>query len=387
MIIDLEIVDKLEAAELIGEDRADEETLIHTIHDGRQIPRHLLGSQSEEILGRDDIREAYVRERDWGANLVAHHLARELGLGGYLRVNVARVVMDYGRFPGSSGTDAAYLKRYAVFPPFSSVLEEEAKHDILAYYDRISTALTSRVANKKIMLAVHTYDPLNASGTERPEISLVSRLMEYQINSTLPPEVFDPLFPPILCEATSHRQLVYRIVQNLELNGFHAALNYPYVMPVGSIEIRAQVWYFFRHLRHAFEEAFPGTVENPAYTVVWDMLGDVVRRSHKTVLLHGYLHEYREPPMRDRQLFAAARQAYGRIKAFLDENREELVDVYRFSDDYPSCLGMEVRKDLLCDIDPAGHRVDLKPDADETAYKIALQVARALTEFRQSQDR
>ena len=232
-----QIVDQLVPAEIIGEGRPGEDAVVFTIHDGNQIPRGLAGEGTEAILERPDVSRAYVKERDWGANLVAREVAREIGLGGYLRINLARLVMDYGRFPGSSDDKSPYLHRRAIFPPFHDILSEEAKHDVLRYYDDISLLLTKRLPGKRLTLAIHTYDSYNESGTERPEISLVSRLLEYQINSTMPPDVFDPLFPPILCESTCHRRLAYRILLNLEQGGYHAALNYPYVMPVGSLEI------------------------------------------------------------------------------------------------------------------------------------------------------
>ncbi len=375
------IVDRLKAAEMVGEEHPGDDVVVFTIHDGGQVPRHLFGDHSEEVLERPEVAGAYVRERDWGANMLARELARELGLGGYLRINLARVVMDYGRFPGSSGGDAAYLQRAAIFPPFHDLLSEEAKHDVLSYYDSISQGLTQRLPGKRVTVAIHTYDRFNKSGTERPEISLVSRLLEYQIHSTLPPDVFDPLFPPILCEATCNRRLTYQALVNLEQGGYHAALNYPYVMPIGSLEIRAQVWYFFRHLRRSFEAACPETAGDPAYERVWGMVHDVIRRSWATEVLRGFLHEYREAPRHEQGLFAEARRAYFRIRDFLEAHRGELVDVYRHSLERPGSLGIEVRKDLLCEIDPETRNVRLKADAELVARDTARRIAQAVKDY------
>ena len=44
--------------------------------------------------------DAYYYERDWGASMVAGEIASFLGLPGHYSVNVARVLMDFGRFPG-----------------------------------------------------------------------------------------------------------------------------------------------------------------------------------------------------------------------------------------------------------------------------------------------
>ncbi len=360
----------------------DDDVLVFTIHDGDRFPRHLFGERCEEVLGREEIRATYVRERDWGANLVARELARELGLGGYLRVRLARMVMDFGRFPGSSGPGEQYLLRHAIFPPLQGLLSEEARHEILTrYYDDISQVLTQHFAMARVTLSIHTYDPRNHSGTERPEVSLVTRALEYQRRSTLPPYIFDPLFPPVLSEATCNRLLTYRAALDLEHGGRRTALNYPYVMPEGSVEMRAQVWFFFRHLRRRFTESRPETHEQPAYQRVWQMLLDVTRRSGDCERLRAYLHRYREAPPGMEKLYAEARRAYGEIGGFLTQHGGDLVDAWRFSAERPSCLGIEVRKDLLCEIDRERSRVAPRPDAERVARDIARLLAPAVRDY------
>ena len=70
------VVDRLEAAEIVGADRPGEEVLVFTIHDGNQVPAFLFGEHTREVLARPDVSRAYVSERDWGANLVARAIAR-----------------------------------------------------------------------------------------------------------------------------------------------------------------------------------------------------------------------------------------------------------------------------------------------------------------------
>ena len=254
--------------------------LIFTIHDGDGFPRHLFGERTDEVLARSDVTIAHGRERDWGANLTARHLARELCTGGYLRVNLARVVMDFGRFPGVSARSEQYLLRHSIFAPLQDLLDGDARHEILArYYDTISHGLVQHFAERRITLGVHTYDRRNKSGTVRPELSLISRSLSYQQTSSLPHYIFDPLFPAILGESTCDRRLVYRMALALELEGRRTALDYPYTMPEGSVEMRAQVWFFFRHLRDLFTTHRPETRDQPAFQRVWQMLLDVVRRS------------------------------------------------------------------------------------------------------------
>ena len=118
-----EITDDMEMVQEVSIDRgapgtqrrAGDQALVFTIHDGAQVPRHLLGERSEDILARPEVAAAFVHERDWGANLVARHLAREIDASSYVRINLARMVMDFGRFPGSSSVGMEYLRRHAIF--------------------------------------------------------------------------------------------------------------------------------------------------------------------------------------------------------------------------------------------------------------------------------
>lgn len=373
------LVDRLVPLEAVGDPARRERICVFTIHDGGEVPRRVLGADADTVVNHPEVGKTFVRERDWGANLVAECLVAELGLGSYLRVNLARVLLDYGRFPGVSRNGGDYLLRKSIYPPTADLLSPEVKHRLIThYYDGISARLTRRFADANVTLGIHTYDPVNVSGTERPEVGLVTRSLSYQWHATLPDGVFDRLFPSILCESTSNKSLMFQTVLNLEQGGRDVALNHPYVMPEGSVEIRAQVWFFFRFLHRRFAAAQPETEALPAYRRVWQMLLDVTRRSSDAELLRGYLHRYREAPAGDAALFAAARQAYGHIEAFLGSHEHELVNGYRFSAERPSCIGVEVRKDLLFDIDPDRQQATLRRDAHDNARDIARLIAPAV---------
>jgi hypothetical protein len=346
--------------------------LVFTIHDGGQVPRHLWGDRSEEVLNLEEVRYAYMRERDWGANRVAEHLARSLGLAGYLRVNLARVILDFGRFPGTSALGEEYLRRHSMFPPVEHLLSEDAKHEVLArYYDGISQGLTQHFVDKKLTIGVHTYDRFNRSGTERPRLSLISRSLEYQLHANLPPYIFDPLFPAVLAEATCDRSLIYRLGLDLEMAGHPTATDFPYLMPEGSVEIRAQVWYFFRHLRKAFTEAHPETRDKAEYLRIWQMLQDVTRRSPDCERLRAFLHRYRDAPPNLENVFARARTAYGEIKEFLQREHHKLVEGYSFSTTRASCLGIEVRKDQMSVLNERNEVLGPRELAGQRAEAIA----------------
>ncbi len=380
MIEKLRVVEGLEPIEFVrfdGRPQAglpipDDKIVVFTIHDGGRVPAELWRERSQEVLAREDVAYAHMRERDWGANRVAHELARQLGLAGYLRINLARVILDFGRFPGTSAIGEEYLRRHSMFPPVEHLLAEETKHEVLAkYYDGISRVLTQHFVDKKLTIGVHTYDRFNKTGTERPRLSLISRSLEYQLHSSLPPYIFDPLFPTVLAESTCDRGLIYRLGLDLEAAGHPTATDYPYLMPEGSVEIRAQVWFFFRHLRKAFGEAFPETRDKAEYLRVWELLQDVTRRSPDCERLRAYLHRYRDAPPGLETLFGKTRVAYSEIKDFLQREHHRLVEDYRFSKDRPSCLGIEVRKDQMSVLTQKNEVLGPREDAETRSKEIA----------------
>lgn len=351
---------------------------IDTVHDGNVIPEHVLSSpEVQPLVESGELWRAYVRERDWGANLVAHHLARLLGLEGYRRVTVARVVMDYNRFPGSSPPRADHFNRLAISPPLSRVLTYEQKRDVLErYYDRISDGMERAVRDKLVKIAIHTYDVHNASLTERPEISLITRSQSYQNNSHMPFGQFDPLFPDTLMESTVDPILRDRISLTLEKLGVRVEHNYPYCLPDGSLEVRTQPWMFFRHVRERFNERYPDKAGRPSYERVWAMLLNTNHRRADSEVLFGYLHRFRRPSHGAGAEMAAARRAYDAISTFLHAT-PGLVEQYRRMPERMSALGIEVRKDVVWRFEngePVG-------PSEYNARDIAQKIAEAITIF------
>ena len=357
--------------------------VIDTVHDGNFIPAELLRtSRITKLQDNKSLWQHYVIERDWGANLVAKKLAQYLGLDQYYRVNLARVVMDFNRFPGSSQSGAGSLERLAINPPFSEMLSHEEKYRVLRqYYDEISKAMESVISNSLIKISVHTYDEHNVSLTQRPEVSLISRSLSYQQFSKLPFGKFDPLFPDILAESTTTRIFRDRIALCLEKAGILVEHNYPYCLPDGSLEIRALIWFFFQHLRQKYEEACPDSIQDPAYELVWHMLLNTNLREARAEALYGYLHRFRQPPREDEAFFANARDAYEDIRQFLEEN-ETLVDDFRMSPDRPSVISIEVRKDLIWEIEGDTPVRMIEERADLIAEKLAEAVSVYLKEDR-----
>jgi hypothetical protein len=357
-------------------DDAKRKLSVDVIHDGNVIPEEMLVDPQGARIADDAFWEYYVKERDWGAGLVAGELARHLGLGGYWNVEIARVLMDFGRFPGITPADASYQSRHAIAYPFSDLLGFDQKRRILEhYYDTISAHFNTIVERSQVKLAIHTYDTYNQSGTLRPPLSILTRCVGYQVRSEMPYDVFDPLFPDILGEFTCDRILRDRISLTLERAGLHTEHNYPYLLPDGSVEVRSQVWNFFRFARETFEHECPETRADVAYIRVWDMLLDTNLRSSESEMLRSYLHAFRRVPAEREAQFEAARRAYDRIAHFLGRDEYLIAERYRQSLSRPSALGIEVRKDLVFEFDDKGRPV--APRKRE-ASKIASFIARAI---------
>ena len=352
--------------------------VVDTIHDGDRIPEQILNSPGVRPLVRDGtLWTHYVRERDWGANLVAQYLAEALGLAGYYRVTLARVLMDYNRFPGCSQPGASPQDRLALIEPLASCLSQQEKRQLLAtHYDTVSDAMELAVQNKLIKVAIHTYDVHNESLTERPEVSIVTRSLSYQNNSRLPFGRFDPLFPDRLVESCADRVLRDRLALTLERAGVHVEHNYPYALPDGSLEVRYQPWMFFQHIRRELERQQPDSRDDPAFAMVWEMLLNTNLRRTDAEALMGFLHRFRKPPAGRAPEFEAAEIAYEQIRDFI-LGAPDRVDDYLRSSNRPSALGIEVRKDLVWnfkDGEPTGPR-------ETEARWIAEQIAEGITTY------
>ena len=337
--------------------------LLDVIHDGDWLPAEFMKDDDGNPIPDKSFLDAYYYERDWGASLVAGEIASFLGLPGHYSVNVARVLMDFGRFPGPTPKDADHLHRFALNYPFSKLLSYHQKKRVLEnYYDKISEIMENAISGKDIKIAIHTYDTHNKSGTIRPHLSLLTRSFGYQNENEMPYGVFDPLYPDVLAEFTCDRVLRDRISLTLEKIGLPVAHNYPYLLPDGSVEMRSQVWLFFLKLREEFETRHPETHEMIPYQMVWDMLLDTNLRSAKSEKLRSFFHFYRriDDPLETR--FNEAANAYIRIRDFLVKDIPHFVSRFRFSQTRTSALGIEIRKDLVWHFDrngvPVGPRYD-----------------------------
>ncbi len=356
-----------------------EKIMVDAIHDGEMIPEDFLVDADGAPFDRDTIQSYFVHERDWGATRMAERLARRLGLLCYYRVNTARCLMDFGRFPGTTRKNATHLRRFAINYPFSELLNFRQKKLVLErQYDRISDSLDEALTGRLIKIAVHTYDRYNPSGTQRPQVSLVTRTLGYQQDSEMPFGVFDPIYPDILAEFTVDRVLRDRISLTLEKAGVPVAHNYPYLLPEGSPEVRHQVWAFFHWLQARFEARFPEHRGEPGYVRVWQMLKDTNLRSAEAGTMRSYLHMFRRAPDDRIKEFSAAEDAYRRIVRFVREGEGRIVETYRLSGEQPMSLGIEIRKDLIWEFDKDGHPTRENPGR---GLYIADQIARAVATY------
>ncbi len=370
-------VDRPERSSTLDAAAADK-VLIDVIHDGHWLPEEFLVDAAGNEISLEQLQPDYVRERDWGASAVAARLAESLGIGSYLNINVARVLMDFARFPGSTPRNADHLHRFAINYPFSTLLSYRQKKRVLEhYYDSVSRVFESALVGKLIKVSIHTYDQYNSSGTQRPAMSLMTRSIGYQTNSELPAGLFDPMYPDVLAEYTSDRVLHDRISLTLEKRQIPVAHNYPYLLPEGSLEVRHMVWSFFRALRDAFEAHHPESVEDAAYQMVWPMLMDTNLRNSDSDSLRSHLHMYRRAPVGREEEFERAADAYAHVHAFCHQ-RDDVVDRYRYSPLRSSSIAIEVRKDIVCDLGPDGVPRGLKQESVEL---VADTIANAIETY------
>ena len=220
--------------------------MVDVIHDGNVLPTEFsTDAFGQALLGDSKLPQTFIEERDWGAELVASKLASALHLNEYFRVTTARALLDFGRFPGITTADADHLNRYAINFPFSQGLSHVQKRKLLrTHYDVISEGMDQAIRGKQLKIAIHTYDKRNPSKFERPAVSILTRPLGHQHLSCRPFPHFDPAFPAKVIEYTADRLLRSRIAQTLEEASIHTADNFPYSLPEGSVEVRAQVWYF-----------------------------------------------------------------------------------------------------------------------------------------------
>jgi N-formylglutamate amidohydrolase len=358
--------------------------LIHTVHDGASIPREFIfDEQGRPRVDQTRLERRYIEERDWGANLVAKKIASAMGLKGYARCRLARVLLDFNRFPGSTPHDEVVkpLETLAINNPFSRVLDHTLKVRLLEqYYDRISDIIETKLlhdSDRIIMIAVHTYDEHNRTMTRRPHCSLLSSVLNYQRESRMPFGIFDPMYPDILGESTCSRILRDRISLTLERKQYRVSHNHPYPLPEGSMEVRAQVWFFFDYLRQRFEAIYPETHEDPAFERVWQMLLNTNLRMQDSEMLRSYLHRFRRVSERDMPTMTGSIAAYAKIERFLEGSDVTLA--FRRNPDRPSSLGLEVRKDLVCTFDKeTGVPMPTSEKQVENATEIGENIAEAI---------
>ncbi|MCP3957191.1 MAG: hypothetical protein GY719_05005 [bacterium] len=376
----IKVVDGLETSRYVGAELPGEQILVYTIHDGRAMPGDVVLGSGSALLEDPAVASAYRTERDWGANLVARHLSRHLGLGGFVKVELARALLDYGRLPGCSEPGMPHLKRRAIFAPVSGLLSHGSKEALLSRYDQLEEDMTRRFVGKRLTLAVHTYDPTDSGGEPRPELSLITGPEQRRERAVMQSVPYGSLFPAELHE-TCDRNLTRRMVRRLESAGREVSVNQPYEMHEGSVELRAQARLFYIYLRGRFEEMFPETSGRSAFQRVWAMLLDVSGRSREAGALLGFLRRSGAAPAGLEWDFAEARQAHCEIQRFLAGNWQPLLREYRCSGERPLSLAVEVRKDLLCELDRDGSVIGLRLDGDSNAREIARQLAGAIAEY------
>lgn len=317
----------------------DRHVLVDVIHDGYRIPPSITAFFESDGTLRQDVRDAFVRERDWGAAALADRLAYHLGLRGYYSVQAARVVCDYNRFRGRSTREAGHIGRHALFPPGSDLLSLEAGEQVLATcFDPVTQAVFERAresfngasiaSSRFLRITAHTYDDRAGEGHRRPKASLIFTPFEYHEASRLPSGAYPPVFHDRLAEFTADRALAYRIALMLEKNYLPVAVNSPYFLPLGGAEMRLQVWCYMQHLRESVAR-LGSDADVKRFEPLWPVLSKV------------------DEPWASRDIPAEIRVLLDELEHFIETHRYEAVERYRYSAYRPNAMEIELRKDRI----------------------------------------
>ena len=373
----------------------DSEILIDTIHSG-----HIVPPSFARLIDSGQFRKMYFNEKDWGADCVAAQLARELRLSGYHKVFIARSLFDFGRFPGSSSkVRSSHMERSAISFPISDQLDFREKKQIMEeYYDKISDYFENVVRGKKIKISIHTYDEHNPptrhenpitrrdEGTTRPEFCLLYRSRLFQEQTRMPFGIFDPLYIDELGERTADDLLAHLIsislVERMRSESswkYRVSHNYPYLLPEGSMEIRAHVWNYFHFLRDLYETRRGIPDDREAYDAVWNMLLDTNLRSSRSETLRSFIHMYRRSDTEEEKLLMRCTSVYENIRQFVSEEKGSILQEYSKYSEKLDAIAIEIRKDLVWHF---GNKQPVENNTKAIAEAIASGVVRYLREHR-----
>ncbi|HJL40813.1 MAG TPA: hypothetical protein RMG48_05870 [Myxococcales bacterium LLY-WYZ-16_1] len=360
---------------------------VDAIHDGNRIPAEYLSHAPEPAW--EGLQARYATERDWGAALLAGALAGALRLEGFHRVNTARVLLDFGRFPGVTPSGAGEKERCAIHAPFDSWLTFDQRRRLLeGHYDRISADMARCIEGARIKVAVHTHDPGPDGARTRPPVTLLTQVKRpaHGAGSDRPSHAlgpFDPLFPPELFQSTADRLLRARLTLTLEEHGINVSENDPEPLPLGSVEARGIVWKYFRELRQAYERAHPCRPERrSARELVWEMLSDTSLRSGTAVSLRGSIHQLRNPPPVFADQFDAALREYEAIRHHVLDHWDEWVAEAANPARRTSFLVVLVRKDILWNGTQGPFGAPRREPARQLARVLAKGIRRYFSEDR-----
>lgn len=206
--------------------------VLYSVHDGDRIPA---------LLRRHFDPIEFVRERDFGADALAAVIQAVLSLRNRMRFRLARCLLDGGRFHGLDTPGAAHTSRASIPARIGSTLTPVERLWLDRAHAGVDTAidrLRSEAAPGALSIGVHTFDPLGADGTPRPELSLLD-LPESVARGREAIRGYSN--PELRCErfaSTADPMRMDRLRDLLETAGFQVTRNDPYRLPDGAVELR-----------------------------------------------------------------------------------------------------------------------------------------------------
>ena len=234
--------------------------------------------------------------------------------------------------------------------------------------------MEEQLRGKLLKIAIHTYDPYNDSGTERPHVSLVTRTIGYQLESRMPFGVFDPLYPDILAEFTVDRVLRDRISLTLKKI---ASLSLIIIHIFFPKEVQRFVtWYGVSF--HGFSNAL--RMPTLRQLEILHMVGygrcykiptsDLHKQENYVVFFTCIdVRRWKQPDYTNILSMPIATYT-----SFVSQDNKKIVTEYRNSQERCMSLGIEVRKDLVWKFDKDGIPIEPQPDF---ALRIAKKICQS----------
>ena len=141
---------------------------IDVIHDGVYIPPSYLETYRGFRLTKKEFNNALL-SRETGVQILWQKRYQSISLVRFYNCQNSLMSLDFWKIPGGRPEMVLHTSEDLQSIPFAQWLDYDQKRSLLEdHYDVISNQMEEQLRGKLLKIAIHTYDPYNDSGTERP---------------------------------------------------------------------------------------------------------------------------------------------------------------------------------------------------------------------------